>query len=188
MICYFQVYNKVLYNWIYICVCVCISVLLSHVQLFATPWTAACQVSLSITNSRSLLKLMTIELVMPSNHLIHCHPLLLPSVFPTSGSFPVSLFFASGGQSIRVSASTSVLPMNTQNWLPLGLNLLAVQWTLKSLLPNHSSKASIHWHSDIFIVQLTHPYMTTVKTIALTRQIFVGKVLSLFLKCCLGWS
>ena len=90
---------------------------LSHVQLFATPWTAACQASLSITNFQNLLKLMSIESVMPSNHLILCHHplLLLPSVFSASGSFPMSQFFMSGGQSIGVSASTSVLPMNTQD-------------------------------------------------------------------------
>ena len=87
---------------------------LSHVQFFATPWTVALQASLSITNSWSLLKLMSIESVMPSNHLILCHPLLLlPSIFPASGSFPMSQFFTSGGQSIGVSASASVLPMNT---------------------------------------------------------------------------
>ena len=94
---------------------------LSCVRLLATPWTAACQASLSITNSRSLLKLMSIELVMPSNHLILCHPLLLPSsIFPASGSFKMSQFFVSGGQSIGVSASASVFPMNTQDWFPLG--------------------------------------------------------------------
>jgi len=94
---------------------------LSLVWLFATPWTAARQASLSITNSQSLLKLMSIESVMPSNHLILCHPLLFPpSVFKASGSFPVSQFFASGGQSIGVSASASVLPMNIQDWFPLG--------------------------------------------------------------------
>ena len=94
---------------------------LSRVQLFATPWTAAHQPSLSITNPQSLLKLMSIELVMPSNQLILCHPLLscLQS-FPTSGSFPKSQFFTSGGQSIGVLASASVLPMNTQDWFPLG--------------------------------------------------------------------
>ena len=86
-----------------------------------SPWTAAHQASLSITNSWSLLKLMCIEWVMPSNHLILCHPLLLPpSIFPASGSFPVSLFFTSGGQSIGVSASTSVLPVNIQDCFPLG--------------------------------------------------------------------
>ena len=94
--------------------------LLSHVRLFATLWTAACQASLSITNSWSLLKLMSIELVMSSNHLILCPPLFpLPSVFPSFGSFLMSQFFTSGDQSIGVSASTSVLPKNTQDWSPL---------------------------------------------------------------------
>ena len=95
---------------------------LSHVRLFAIPCTAAHQASLSITNSQSLLKFMSIELVMPSHHLILCHPLLLlPSVFPSiTGSFPISQFFALSGQSIEVSASASVLPMNIQDWFPLG--------------------------------------------------------------------
>ena len=95
---------------------------LSHVLLSVTPWTAARQASLSTTNFRSLLKLVSIESVMPSNHLILCHPLLLPPlIFPSIRVFPNELFFASGGQSIRVSASTSVLPMNIQDWFPLGL-------------------------------------------------------------------
>ena len=94
---------------------------LSHVQLFAIPWTIPRQASLSFTNSQSLPKLMSIESVMPSNHLILCHPLLLlPSILPASGSFPTSQFFASGGQSIGVSASASVLPMNIQDRFPLG--------------------------------------------------------------------
>ena len=94
----------------------------SRVRPFETPWTATCQASLSITNSQNLLKLMSIELVMPSNHLILCRPLfLLPSIFPAAGSFPMSQFFASGGQSIGVSASVSVLPMNIRDWFPLGL-------------------------------------------------------------------
>ena len=94
----------------------------NHVWLFATPWTAACQAPLSITNSQSLLKLMSIESVMPSNHLIlSCPLLLLPSIFPAWGSFPVSQFFALGGQSIGVLASASVLPMNNQDWFPLVL-------------------------------------------------------------------
>ena len=94
---------------------------LSHVQLFVTPWTAALQASLSITNSQRLLKLISIESVMPSNHLIFCCPLLLPlQFFPASGSFQMSQLFASGGQSIRVSASASILPMNIQDWFPLG--------------------------------------------------------------------
>ena len=94
---------------------------LSRVRLFSTLWTAACQASLSITNSRSLLKFMSIELVKSSNHLILCHPLLLlPSIFPSLGSFPMSQFFASGGQNIGLSASASVLPVNIQDWFPLG--------------------------------------------------------------------
>ena len=96
---------------------------LSPIRLFEILWThrEACQASLSIINSWSLLKLMSIELVMPFNHLILCHPLLLPpSIFPSSGSFQMSQFFASGGQRIRASASASVLPMNTQDWSPLG--------------------------------------------------------------------
>ena len=149
-----------------------------------TPWSAAHQASLSIANSLNLLKLMSIELVMPSNHLILCHPLFLPSsVFPASGSFPRSQFFTSGGQRIAVSASASALPMNIQDWFPWGwtgwLSFVGVQGTLKSLLQHHSSKASILWHSAFFIVQLSHPYMTTGKTIALARWTFVGKVMSL---------
>ena len=95
--------------------------LLSHVRLFVTLWTAACQASLSITNSRGPPKTMSIESVIPSNHLILCHPLLLlPSIFPIIRVFQMSQLFASGGQSIRVSASPSFLPMNTQDWSPLG--------------------------------------------------------------------
>ena len=121
-----------------------------------------------------------------------CHPTISSSVvpfssclqsFPAAGSFPMSQPFASGGQSTAVSASTSVLPMNTQDWSPLGwtgwMDLLAVQGTLKSLLQHHSSKASILQHSAFFTVQLSHPYMTTGKPIALTRWTFVGKVKSL---------
>ena len=120
------------------------------------------------------------------------HPLSSPSppnfnLIPASGSFLVSQFFTSGGQSIGVSASASVLPMSIQDWLPLGLtgsislrfNILAFQGTLKNLLQHHSPKASILWHSAFFRVQLSHPYMTTGKTIALTRGTFVGKVMSL---------
>ena len=155
---------------------------LSRVRLFVTPWTTTHQASLSNTNSRSLLKLMSMKSVMPSNHLILCYPRLLPpSTFPASGSLPMSQLFASGGQSIGVSASTSVLPMNTQDWsFRMGwLDLLAVQGTLKSFLQHHSSKASICWCSAFFIVQLSHPYMTTRKTIVLTRRTFVDKVMSL---------
>ena len=148
---------------------------LSRVWLYATPWTATRQASMSI-NSRSLLKLMSTELVMLSNRVILCHPLLHPpSVFPSIRGFPKCQFFASGGQSIGTSASPSVFPMNIQDWF----DLLAVQETLKSLVQNHSSKVSILQHSDFFIVQLSHPYMTTGKSIALTRRSFVGKVMSL---------
>ena len=120
---------------------------LSHVWLYETPWTTACQVALSITNSQSLPKLMSIESVMPSNRLILCCSLLLlPSVFPASGSFQMSQFFTSSGQRIEILASPSILPMNIQGLISFRmdwLDLLAVQGTLKSLLQHHSSKASI---------------------------------------------
>ena len=137
---------------------------------------------LSITNSRTLFKLMSIESMMPSNHLmLHCPLLLPPSIFPRLGSFQMSQFFASGGQ--RISFSFSISPSNEHSGLISfrmdWLDLLAVQGTLKSLLQHHSSKASIFWQSSFFIVQLSHPYMTTGKTIALTRQTFVDKVMSL---------
>ena len=156
--------------------------LCGHVWLFETPQTAACQASLSITNSQSLLKLMSIESVIPSNHLILCRlQLLLPSIFPNIRIFPVSQFFTTGGQSIGVSASASVLPKNIQDWFPLGLTgLISLQSKgLSTVLQHHSSKASILWCFAFFMVQLSHPYMTTEKTIALTRWIFVGKVMSL---------
>ena len=153
---------------------------LSRVRLFATPWTTACQASLSITNSRSLLKLMYVESVMPSNRLIFCRPLLLlPSIFPSIRVFSneSTLFmrwpkYWSFSFNISPSNEHSGLISFRMDWL----DLLAVQGTLKSLLRHHSSKASILWHSAFFIVQLSHPYMTTVKTTALTRWTFVGKV------------
>ena len=133
--------------------------LLSRVRIFATPWIAVCQASMSITNSRSLSKLMSIESVMPSNHLILCHPLLLlPPILPSIRVFPMSQHFAWGDLSIGVSASTSVLPINNPGLISFRmdwLDLLAVQGTLKSLLQHHSSKASILRHSAFFIVQLT---------------------------------
>ena len=140
---------------------------LSHVRLFATPWTAACQASLSNTNSRSLLKLMSIESVMPSNHLILCHPLLLPSsIFPSIRVFSnesVLLIrwpkYWSFAFSISPSNEYSGLISFRMNWL----DLLAVQGTLKSLLQHHSSKASILQCSAFFMLQLLHPYMTTEK-------------------------
>ena len=149
---------------------------LSRVQLFATPWTAACQASLSITNSQNLLKLMSIESVMPSNHLILCCPLLLlPSIFPS-----IRLFSNESVLHIRWPKywSFSISPSNEHpgpisfrmDWL----DLLADQGTLKSLLQHHSSKASILRCSAFLIVQLSHPYMTTGKIIALTRWTFVA--------------
>ena len=155
----------------------------SVVSNSATPWTAVHQAALSITSSQGLLKLMSIKSVMPSSHLILCHPLLLPpSIFP----------------SIRVFSNESVLPIRwTKYWgfsfsispsnqysglISLRMDwlyLLTVQGTLKSLLHHHSSKASILLHSAFFIVQLSHPHVTTGKTIVLTRLTFVGKVMSL---------
>ena len=142
--------------------------LLSCVRLFVTPWTAACQASLSITNSWSLPKLMSIELVMPSNHLILCHPLFLPSIF-------LSISVCSKESVLRIgwpkywNFSFSVSPYNEYSELISfrmdWLDLLAVQGTLKSLLQHHNSKASILWRSGLFIVQLSHPYMTTGKSL-----------------------
>ena len=144
---------------------------------------AACQASMSITNSWSLLKLMSIELVMPSNHLILCRPLLLlPSIFPSIRIFSNEWALLNRWPKYW-SFSLNITPSNEHpglisfriDWL----DLLAVQGTLKSLLQHHSSKASIFQRSAFFTVQLSHPYMTTGKTIALTRQTFVGKVMSL---------
>ena len=148
-----------------------------------TPWTAARQVSLSITNSWSLLKLMSILSVMPSNHLILCHPLLLPpSVFPSIRVFSNESVLYIRWQKYW-SFNFSISPSNEYSELisfrMYWLNFLAVQGTLKSLLQHHSSKASILWHSAFFIVQLSHPYMTTGKMIALTRWTFAGRVMSL---------
>ena len=157
---------------------------LSCVRFFVNPWTAACQASLSITNSQSLLELMSIELVMTSNHLIFCCPhLLLPSIFPS-----IRVFSNESVLCIRWpkywSFSFSISPSNEYSGLTSfrmdWLDLLAVQGILESLLQHHSSKASILWHSTFFIVQLSHPYMTPGKAIALTRWTFVGKVMSLF--------
>ena len=156
------------------------------------PWTAAHQASLSITNSQSLLKLMSIELVMPSNHLIlWCPLLLLPSIF----------------SSIKVFSKESVLPIRWPNYWSFScsispskeylglisfmmnwLDLLAVQGTLKSLLQHHNSKSSVLWHSAFSIVQLSHPYVTTGKTIALTRWTVVCKVMSLLFNILSSWS
>ena len=156
----------------------------SCVQLFATPWTEAHQASLPITNSRSLLELMSIEPVMPSNHFMLCCPLLLlllifPSIRIFSNESVLCIRWPkewSFSFSISPSSEYSGLIAFRMGWL----DLLAVQGTLKSLLQHHSSKASILRCSAFFIVQLSHLYMTTGKTIALTRRTFVGKVMSLF--------
>ena len=149
---------------------------LSHVWLFATPWILACQASLSITNSWSLPKLMSIELVIPSSHLILCHPLLLLPPIPPS----IRVFSSESTLCMRWpkywSFSFSISPSSEHpglisfrmDWL----DLLAVQGTIKSLLHHHSSKASILQHSAFFTVQLSHPYMTTGKNIALTGGTF----------------
>ena len=156
---------------------------LSCVRLFEAPWTATRQASLSITNSQSLLKLMSVGSVMPSNNLSLCCPLLLPpSIFPSIKVFSnESVLHIRGPKywsfSFKISPSNeySGLISFRMDWL----DLLAVQRTLKSLLQHHSSKASILQCSAFFIVQLSHPYMTTGKTIALTRRTFIGKVMSL---------
>ena len=160
--------------------------------LFATPWTAAHQASLSITNSQSPPKPTFIESVMPSNHLILSRPLLLlPSIFPSIRVFSNELVllirwpkYWSFSFSISPSNEFSGLISFRMYWL----DLLAVQGTLKSLIQYHSSKESILQRSAFFIVQLSHPYMTTGKAITLTRWTFTGKVMSCFLICCLGWS
>ena len=158
---------------------------LSHVWLFVTLWNAACQSSLSIINSWSLLKLMSMESVVPSNHLILCHSLLLPLIFPSIGVFSKESAlcirwpkYCSFSFSITPSVEYSGLISFRMDWF----NLLAVQGTLKSLLQHYSSKASTLRCSAFFIVQLSHPYMTTGKTIALTRWTFACKVMSLLFK------
>ena len=164
---------------------------LGRVRLFATPWTAAHQASLSITNSQSLPKLISIESVMPSNNLILCHPLFfLPSIFPRIGVFsnesvlhirwPKNWSF---NFNISPSNEHPGLTSFRMDWL----DLLAVKGLSRVFSSTNASKAPILWHSAFFIGQLSHVYMTTGKTIALSRQTFVGKCLS-FLTCCLGWS
>ena len=156
---------------------------LSHVWLFVSLWTAACQASLSVTKSQSLLKLMSIESVMPSDHLILCHPLLFPpSIFPSIRGFSSESVLCIRWPKYW-SFSTSISPSNEylglisfrMDWL----DLLTGQGTLKSLLQHHSSSASILWCSAFFIVQISHPCMTIGKTIDLTRWAFVGKEMSL---------
>jgi len=156
---------------------------LSHVRLFLTPWTTGHQASLSITNTWSLLKLMSIESLMPSNYLILCRSfLLLPSIFPSIRVF-------SNESALRIrwpkdwSFSFNISPSNEHSGLIFfrmdRLDLSAVQGPFKSLLQHHSSKATILRHSAFFIVQLSYPYITTGKTIALARWTFVGKIMSL---------
>ena len=172
-----------------------ILVQLGRVQLFATPWIAACQASLCITSSWSLLKFVFIQAVMPSNHLILCRPLLLlPSIFPSFRVFS-NEFLASGGQSIGASASASVLPMNIQGWFPLGwTGWISLQSKgLSRVFSNTIVQKHQFFGTQLSLwsnshIQLSHPYMSTGKTVALTRRIFVGKVLSLHLAyiflCC----
>ena len=186
---YFKIYKHITATWkLLLHRCCFSSVQFSSVAVVSdsvTPWIQAHQASLSITNSRSSLKLMSIESVMLSSHLILCHPLfLLPEI-------PPSIRVFSNESTLRMrwpkywSFSFNIIPSKEipgmisfrMDWL----DLLAGQGTLKSLLQHHSSKASILWHSAFFTVQLSHPYMTTGKTIALTRRTFVGKVMSLLL-------
>ena len=157
-----------------------------------TPWTTARQASLSFTNSQSLIKLMSIESLMLSNHIILCHPLLLPpSVIPSNRIFSTESVlhirwpkYWSFSYSISPSNEYSGLISFRMDWL----HLLAVQGTLKSLLQNHNSETSILRCSAFFMVQLSHPYIATEKTIILTGQTLVGKVMSLLFKCYLGLS
>ena len=157
-----------------------------------TPWTTTCQASLSITNSQSFLKHVSIKSVMPPNHLIFCCPLLLlPSILPSIRAFSNETIlhirwpkYWSFSFNISPSNEYSGLVSFRIDWL----DLLAVQGTLKSLLQHHTSKASNLPCPAFFMVQLQHSYMTIAKTIALTRQTFVSKVMSLFVICCLGWS
>ena len=158
--------------------------------LFVTPWTGAHQASLSMANSQSFLKLMSIESVMPSNHLTLLWPLVLPSIFTT-----IRVFSNDSVLHIRWpkywSFSFSISPSNEYSgWFPLGwTGWISLQSKgLKSLLQHHSSKASILQCSAFFVVQLSHPYMTTGKTLALTRWTFAGKVMFLLLISYLGWS
>ena len=156
--------------------------LFTHIRLFASPWTAALQASLSFTVSQSLLKFMSAESVMPSNHLILCSPLLLlPSISPSIRAFSNELAFHRWPKDW--SFSFSISSFNEYSRLIFfridSFDLLAIQGILKSLLQHHSWKASILWHSAFFMIQLPHFYMTTGKTIAFTRQTFVGKVMSL---------
>ena len=176
----------------YVCIYIAIVQSLTHVQLFATPWTAACQASLSFTISYSLLKLISIESVMPSNHLILCCPLLLlPSIFPSIDVFsnesvlPIKWpKYWSFSFSISPSSEYAGLISFMIDWF----DLLAIQQTLESILQHHNLKVSVLQYSAFLMVQVLHPYMTTGITISLTIWTFVGKLMSLLLIFCLGLS
>ena len=176
-------WEKRISSWVLITTFIVVQ-FLSHVQLFSTPWTAAPQASLSFTiSSMSLLKLMSIEAMMPSNHFILCHLLLpLPSIFPSIGVFSNELALHTRWPKYWCFSFT-ISPFNDYSGLISFktdlLDLIAVQGTLKSLLQHNNLKASILWCSAFFIVQFSHPYITTGKTIALTRWTFVGKLMSL---------
>ena len=160
-----------------------VSSVFSRVWFFATPWIAAHQASLFITNLRSPPKPMSIELVMPSNHLFLCRPLLLlRQYFPASGSLPMSQLFASGGQNIGVSVSTSVFPMNTQDWYPLGwIGWIFLQSKgLSRVFSNTTVQKHQFFGAQLFYTSTLNPYLTTGKTIALTKQTIVAKVMSMF--------
>ena len=163
--------------------------LLSQFQLFATSWSTASRTTLSFTITCSLFKLMSIKSVMPSNHLVLCRPLFLPpSIFPSIGIFSNELALPIRWPkywnfSLSISPYNELISFRT-DWL----DLLEIQGTLRNLLQHHSSKPSILWHSAFFMVQYSHPYMTNGKTIALTIQTFVGKVMYLFLIYYLGLS
>ena len=180
------------YMHMYVCIYIAIVQSLTHVQLFATPWTAACQASLSFTISYSLLKLISIESVMPSNHLTLCCPLLLlPSIFPSIDVFsnesvlPIKWpKYWSFSFSISPSSEYAGLISFMIDWF----DLLAIQQTLESILQHHNLKVSVLQYSAFLMVQVLHPYMTTGITISLTIWTFVGKLMSLLLIFCLGLS
>ena len=160
----------------------------SHVWFFVTPWTAVCQVFLPLTIFQSLPTFMSIALSMPSSHLVLWCPLLLPKVFPASGTFPLSWLFMLGDQNI--GASASLFPVSIQGWLDLRLTgmISLLSKALRSLLQHHSSKASILWRSAFYMIQLSQLYVTIGKMITLTIWTLVGRVMSCFSTHCLGFS
>ena len=164
----------------------------SHVWFFVTPWTAVCQVLLPLTIFQSLPTFMSIALAMPSSHLVLWCPLLLPKVFPASGTFPLSWLFMLGDQNTGASAlsSASLFPANIQGWFDLRLTGLIslLSKALRSLLQHHNSKASILWRSAFYTIQLSQLYVTIGKIITLTIWTLVGRVMSCFSTHCLGFS